>query len=305
MKKSLVIFLILIVINILAIPTLSNITRNNSKIEQLISDIPNNTVYINVSDKFENSKDEKHFINQLSDLDIIKDIKTVTLHNAEYLTYIGKASIGENNTLTNTIEMPTIYLENAEDQKLPIISGHNLTADKQIVISSSFANEVTNNQPDTLLNTYINSLEVVGIYEDPNPVAIYDSYYAPFYYAPSPNNYYSTSNIAFTIDSSIGENAIDNWYISDGTHEYITTNQLLQLTFLDDELDSNIEDLYSTIGDNDIYTVSNHGISGYAPNQDYYLTSKQYKQSLINGLVFLDIITIVSLIALNRKESNA
>lgn len=89
---------------------MSNIIQNNSEIEQLISDIPNNTIYINVSDKFEKENDEKDFINQLSDLDIIKDIKTVTLHNAEYLTYIGKASIGKNNTLTNTIEMPTIYL---------------------------------------------------------------------------------------------------------------------------------------------------------------------------------------------------
>ncbi len=305
MKKTIIIITILITLNLLALPTLLNIKTNNHKLNQVLEQIPANTIYVSTSNSISNEMGVTEMENQFRDLDGFKKLEKNELQETETILYSGMVHKENNTDFKDSVSVPLINLANPQDQQFDIISGRNLTADSDtdIVISSSFANHISADI-DSLVNTYIGNYKIVGIYNDPNQYSQNNRYATSLYAFSSKQVDLQTTNVAYISSSTFLDDQSSGSYEIVNDVENLLHYYMFKLTFDSDEISTNIDAIESIIGDQGII-LSNQGVSDTDYYTGFYTSAKLDYMTLRNCLLFIDTLVLILLITLNRKESNA
>lgn len=302
MKKLTVISIIsLLIINLLTLPIFINLNIINSKIEELVTTIPNNTIYVN-SNSNHLDLDNSKFVNQLSQLNGVSAVTAHNIYRIENTYYDGQINPDENQ-IVDRYTIPVATLDQASQQKYDIIAGQNLSGDGQVVISSSLVNHL-GKTPEQMIGEDIYSLEIVGVYDDPNNYQQIDAEYSHKLY-----NFdnYLTTNLAYTIDSKYQEQNLIKLYDLP-TYDYEAGNigqnqiqQIIEIKFDQDDTATNLDMLLNEVGNDNVY-LSNLGIQ--EPDNSFSIHSllKAYGTRITISLLIVDVITIGLLIYLNRKE---
>lgn len=305
MKKTLIIISILIVLNLLALPTLLNVKNNNHELNQTLEQVPNNTIYVSTSNSISNEIGIEQMEKQFNELEGFKEFEKEEIQEYTTILYSGLIHSESNNDFKDSVSIPLINLTNPQDQQFEIVSGRNLRidSDDEIVISSSFANHVSNDI-DSLINTYIGNYKVVGIYNDPVPYSQNNRYDTPLF--PANNNlvYLQSANVAYMSSSTyLDENEGGTYEVVDNVENKLHY-YMYKLTFDNDDLNTNIEAIESIIGDQGVI-LSKQGVDDTDYYTGFYTSANRYYITIRNCLIFIDILVLILVIALNRKESNA
>lgn len=305
MKKTIIIITILITLNLLALPTLLNIKNNDHKLNQVLEQIPDNTVYVSTSNSIYNEMTVSQMEDLFRDLDGFKNFEKIELQESDTIPYSGMVHNKNNTDFKDTVSIPLINLANPQDQQFEIISGRNLTddSDTDIVISSSFANHISTDI-DSLVNTYIGNYKIVGIYNDPIQYSQNNRYATPLYSFSSKQVDLQTTNVAYISSSTFLDDEFSGTYEMVNGVENLVHNYMFKLTFNNDEISTNIDAIESIVGDQGII-LSNQGVSDTDYYTGFYTSAKLDNTTLRICLLLIDTLVLILLITLNRKGSNA
>lgn len=305
MKKTLIIISILIVLNLLALPTLLNVKNNNHELDQTLEQVPNNTIYVSTSTSISNEIGIEQMEKQFNELEGFKKLEKNEIQDFTSILYSGLIHNQNNNNFKDSVSIPLINLVNPQDQQFEIVSGRNLTtdSDEEIVISSSFANHVSDDI-DSLINTYIGNYKIVGIYNDPIPYVETNRFNMPLFPIITEHVDLQSPNVAYISSATyLDENEGGTYEVVDNV-ENIVHYYMYKLTFDNDDLNTNTEAIESIIGDQGVI-LSKQGVDDTDYYTGFYTSANRYYITIRNCLVFIDILVLILVIALNRKESNA
>lgn len=298
MKKITIITVsILIITNLLTIPIFTTLNQINDNIGQLTANIPDNTIYID-SNIDTSDSDNSQLITSLKQLEGVTAVTAHNIYDLQETYYDGQVDV-ESNQIVGRYTIPTIIFDDASAQQYPIIAGSNLSGDGQIVLSSSLV-EHLGISPEEMIGNATYSLEVVGVYDDPNPYQQIDD----------DNSYklinfdnYQTTNFGYTIDSNYQQTNLKRTYAdSDLNRDNYQIEQAIEITFDNNDTQANLQMLLDKIGNSNVY-ISKLGIEDqnrqYAIYQYFNIDTRQAKVILL----IVDILVISLLLLIHRKEN--
>ncbi len=304
---KIIVGLILVCLNIAIIPFYMSVHNLDNELDNFASSLPANTAYLySFNTTFYEGQEQPilyldNVIASLEKQTNIASIETYDMLGLPVAYYYNDATIIDHQFVGN-IQIPVLILSSPQDQKLDIKYGRNLEADNEVVISSSIANKVTD-EPQSLIGQTLNDsnngdLEIVGIYSDSKPYTTrtYNSLFYPF----TDDGDEMTTNLAYTSDSTYKQNNKVNWYVSENGFETEVKQQVLKITFADDNIEQNINSVSDYINPEGAI-ISNLGIIDNLQSLGAYSYLHKYSKLITRSLVIVDL-TIVGLIITTRRK---
>lgn len=292
---------IMIFIDLLTIPVFQSLAKMTDSVDNLITSLPANTIYVNSNlNRFDS--DNSQFIARLSQLDAVTDVSASNIYKINDTYYDGMVDVAHNQ-IVGRYTIPVVTLDDPSQQQYPIIAGTNISGDNQMVVSSSLV-EHLGKTPEQVIGQNTYTLEIVGVYDDPNPYQQIDDDYS---YKLSNFDNYKTVNLAYTVDSGYQADNITQLYDT-LTYDYIGDDstmdqiqQVIKITFDNDNTAENLDTLLTEIGNGNIY-LSNLGVEDQT-NSFYSLSSLYSFQSRFRiAVIIVNLIFICLFAYLYRKE---
>lgn len=302
MKKITILSILsLIILNLLFIPTLTTSAQVITELNSLLSAIPDNTAYFYYTpDGAFNNND---FIqDKVESMDFVENTSYQQLYQRE-IGYCYQSPCTDQ-PFSVPLEIPIVILGDSSDQLLPIIYGENLSGDGQVIVSSALVTGLGLNY-EQVVGQQLESYTIVGVYQDPYSFAEYndDVYKLPFIdWEQTPH--LQTFNQAYTIDSETKERNKSSYFVNydQNMNAILIDQKIMKITFTDDNLEQNLNNLLSLFDGDNITLVSNLTPGSSIYGNTYYYPIITTTRNLIIALVIIDIIVIGGLFALNRKE---
>lgn len=293
---------IMIFIDLLTVPVFQSLTKMTDSVDNLITSLPANTIYVNSNlNRFDS--DNSQFIARLSKIDSVTDVSASNIYKISDTYYDGMVDVAHNQVV-GRYTIPVVTLDDPSQQQYPIIAGANISGDNQMVVSSSLV-EHLGKTPEQVIGQNTYTLEIVGVYDDPNPYQQVDDDYSYWW---SNFDNYKTFNLAYTVDSGYQTDNITQLYDT-LTYDYIGDDstmdqiqQVIKITFDNDKTAENLDTLLTEIGNGNIY-LSNLGVEDQT-NSFYSLSSLYSFQSRFRiAVIIVNLIFICLFAYLYRKES--
>lgn len=298
-KLTYAIAIFMLLLNLLFIPHLITSYKVNKQVNELLQGIDDHTAYFYNEDT-ETSKDNDINQKALDNMPYVANTEQLNLYSSPKLTCILGICKDQGDEYT-TLDIPIVFTDNNEQLSLPILSGSSTTKGGQIIISSSLASHF-GFTPENIIGEELSGYEIVGVYDDPNPYSeTLGTILGPYFLSDSP--YAETNNQAYTSDSNLKSESQSIWFTNNPEtwNEEKLEQNLIKITFTDDNLETNIENLKKLFPPNTITFISNLGIDESNTIEFANDTSLVFK-STVMSLAIIDTITLFVLVTTRNRK---
>lgn len=271
--------IVLIGLNISLLPYFNYQSDFNNRVNDTLDNLNDNQALLYSTEYSGTPRELENILSTVSGVESI-DFNN-TYNNYEVLDTTKNTITIKDNNFNGGLTVPFKILEKPSNQKLPIISGENLNDNDQVVLSSSLLDYLDYNYDD-VIGQYTNNLQIVGVYEDPNPFSqVTDKY---VFNNPSVSTY--TSNGGYTTDSTLKEQQLSQYsFMDDNDEDFLINSQAVVITF-NSEVNEHLDDLNSALNQqSSIYTngkIVNNSLYNDYNNTQHYLNSIKIALGIIN-----------------------
>lgn len=284
MKLSKIILIIgLILFNISVFSYLSTLYQNTQLASNSIATIPDNVIYINAgttsypdTDNFVNSKSDfpntktnYEKLDQIKQLNTVKNIEFLNITPAQTETVYSKI---ENHQSLPVIQVQAQAIRKDQVNQVELIAGDYPYAKNQVIISSAVADEYDHDYQE-LVGQTVSGYQISGVYKDNNK-------YQTINYGHSK----IIINPVYQFDTNIGTSASSFFVTNDGTE---VPDQYIKITFDNDNTANNIKLLEEQLTIRD--SISN------LSTPDDFMNTSTITSIIISTTLMIDIASLLIL----------